>query len=646
MLKIPALLFLAIIFLACPAIAQNSNTATDAGRVAREAVMETPPEVPPANSTMRGRVYYEDTGRPVKRASIMFFRSDSGGPSEISGLTDGDGNFLIKNVRAGTYYAVINAPGVVSPIAYIDFSKVGPGNGGNDKGALEEALVDFDKIIVDGVNEAYVQIRAKRGGAISGRVIYENGDPVIGSKMEVLRKVNGNYVSVISGLSTVMSMFTGGGSGNGQTDDRGMYRFSGLPPGEYIVKVSESVRHTDSDDRSGPSDTFMLLLFGSKNSLLNFYFPDATDLKDAQVLNVLLGQEQGEINITIPDKSLFTVSGKVLSRKDKKPLAGARIVLQKKGPAEFSIFNGVGRDMNAAVTDEAGNWRFKDIPKGDYSMTITPDNSLQDYEDLMDDEDSPSAAKAKKVQSPKFAIAFKGVQVEDKNLEDVMIELGYGATVAGSISVENNKAMPSSVSVQAMGEHEELLSTAMVWNYDWSSNSNRALTSIPQKINSEFKLESIAAGKIDLKFQVSDNNYYVKSARSGMTDLLAGPVDIKEGETLSGVRIVLAKDTGTLKGRVLDDQDHPASGVSLLVLPTDPARRSSSFFKNARSDGEGKFEMKLPPGEYAILFLKAGVMDSGPVALKAWLDEEMKSPYKVSISAEGTANASLRRPSQ
>ncbi len=644
MLKMSAYFLLAIIFLVSPAIAQNSNMSVNAVRSARDSMAALPPE-PPANSIMRGRVYYEDTGRPVKRASIMFVRSDVGNPGEMSGLTDGDGNFLVKNVPAGTYYAVINAPGVVSPIAYIDFSKLGPGNVGNDREIIEQALIDFDKIIVDGVNETYVQVRAKHGGAISGRVIYANGDPTIGAKVEILRKLNGKFVPVISSLANVMSMFSGLSSSSGQTDDRGMYRFSGLPPGEYVVKVSESVRHADNDERRGPGDAFAMLLFGSTNSLLNFYFPDAADLKDAQVLNVLLGQEQGEVNITIPDKSLFTLTGKVVARKDKKTLAGARISLQKKGQPDSSLFNLMGREMNSAVTDEEGNWKFRDLPQGEYSLTVTPDNSVRDYDPNDDDEDAGVSAK-KTPPPPKFAKAYKDVQIEDKNLEDVIIELGYGAAISGSISVEGNKAMPLSVSLQALGEREESLSATTVYNYEsMSSAANRAMPSIPQKINNEFKLENIAAGKITLKFNVSDDSYYVKSARSGMTDLMAGPLDVREGEMLSGVRIVLAKDTGTLKGKVLDDRDQPASGVALLVLPTDTAKRTSNFFKNVRSDAEGKFEIKLPPGEYAILFLKAGIMNGDPIAFKAWLDEEMKSPYKVSISAEGTANAALRKPS-
>ena len=394
MLKISLFSLLAIISLVSPAIAQNSNTAYNRPRPVRssnsnaanpparsssgntnvpprstgevdDAADDIPLAAPPANSIIRGRVYYEDTGRAVKRASLMFI-NNVGRPGEATALTDGDGNFVVKNVRAGVYYAVINAPGVVSPIAYVDFAKMGPGGGGgNEKETLDQAFINFDKIIVDGVNETYVQIPAKRGGAVGGRVIYENGDPAIGVKVEILRKANGKYISVISSLVSIMSMFSGGTGG--QTDDRGMYRFAGLPAGEYIVKVSESAQHTDIDEQRSNPMGMAFLLFGS-GSLLNFYYPDATDPKDAQALNVLLGQEQSEINIVIPDKSLFVLSGKVVSQKDKKPLAGAKVSLQKKGQTDSSIFNLIGAEMNMATTDAEGNWKFKEIPKGDYSI--------------------------------------------------------------------------------------------------------------------------------------------------------------------------------------------------------------------------------------------------------------------------------------
>jgi hypothetical protein len=645
MLKIPAFFLFTIILFIFPAMAQNSNTAANRPRPSKPVsdaglASNVPLPPPPATSIIRGRVYYEDTGRAVKRTLIMFI-ADGSGPGEMTGLTDGDGNFMVKNVRAGTYYAVVNAPGVVSPVAYLDFAKMGPGSAGGEKESLNEAFVNFDKIVVDGVNEVYVQVPAKRGGAISGRVFYENGDPAIGVKVEMLRKVNGKYISVISSLMSIMSMFSGGTGG--QTDDRGMYRFSGLPAGDYIVKVSESAQHTDEQQQrfGGGMES---LLFGF-SSMLTFYYPDASDAKDAQMLNVLLGQEQSEINIAIPDKRLFSLAGKVISQKDKKPLAGAKVSLKKKGQTDSSLFSLIGAEMNVVTADVEGNWKFKELPKGDYTITVVPANK-QDYQD----DDSPSeyngaanTARPNAPLKPTFAKSFKDAEIDDKSIEDLVIELGYGATVSGTFSVDNNKDMPQNASIQAFGENDELLSSATVWNYRRGSSANVAIPT--PKTSLDFKLENVASGKINLKFQMSDD-YYIKSARSGMLDLMAAPLDIKEGDLISGVKVVLANDVGTLKGRILDDKDHAVAGTALLLVPTDTARRNSNFYKNVRSDTDGRFEIKLPPGEYAVLFIKPGITDGEKSLFTAWLDEAMKSPEKASVSADGTTNINLRAPGE
>jgi Carboxypeptidase regulatory-like domain len=632
--------------------AQNANRPMSA--VARPAgspkpmAMATPMQL----SVIKGRVYYEDTGRPVKRTTIMFANSASG-PGEVSGMTDGDGNFTVKNVRAGTYYAIVNAPGVVTPISYVDLSKVGPHGNGAEKDELDQAFVNFDKIIVDGVNEVYVQIPAKRGAAVSGRVMYANGDPAIGVKIEVLRKVDGKYVGVMPNLSSIFALMGAGGS---QTDDRGMYRFAGLPDGEFVVKVSESAQHADSDENQyGPMGMGMSFLMLGASPLLNFYYPNVTDVKEAQPLNLLLGQEQSEINIVIPDNRLFNLSGKVISQKDKKPLAGAKLFLQKKN-ADLSLFSLMGAELNAATTDAEGNWRFKEIPKGEYSIKVDVSRLNANYSH--DDDDYPDGpsdnSNTVKLPPKKFAVGFKETEVDDKDVSDVIIEVGYGATVAGTISVEGNKDMPQSVSIQAFNNTandtaKEPVAMASLWNdkYGYSGASNANVARVPSKINNEFKLEGVTAGKITIKFTAGDSKYYVKSAKLGMTDLLAGPLELKEGESLSGAKIVFANDAGTLRGRVLDDKDHAAPGLAIVIVPTDDAkRRSGNFTRTLHTDADGVFEIKLAPAEYYVVFAKAGISSGDQTQFNSWLEDAVRNGEKVSISPEGTSNMSLRKPSE
>jgi hypothetical protein len=257
------------------------------------------PTPEPSKSTVRGRVFYEDTGRAVRRASIMLMGKNSGdgGGREVSGLTDNNGFFQIKNVAAGTYYAFVNAPGVVSPLAFADITKRRDG--------LEEAVEGFAPIVVSGVGDLDVQIPARRGGAISGRVMYADGDPVIGVKVEIMRRVEQRYMSVVPNFSSIFSLMMGGGGGF-QTDDRGFYRFAGLPAGDYIVKVTENVSH--SENKSSGYNSFEDSLFGG-GSLLTMFYPDVFTTEKAQTVSVVAGQEQSEINITIPDRELYAAVG-------------------------------------------------------------------------------------------------------------------------------------------------------------------------------------------------------------------------------------------------------------------------------------------------------------------------------------------------
>src|SRR4051794_13240648 len=70
------------------------------------------PSLPvPAKTTLRARVVYEDTGRPIRRTTVTLIGADKGKP--LTGVTDSQGNLEIKNVPAGKYYPIVSAPGVV-----------------------------------------------------------------------------------------------------------------------------------------------------------------------------------------------------------------------------------------------------------------------------------------------------------------------------------------------------------------------------------------------------------------------------------------------------------------------------------------------------------------------------------------------------
>jgi hypothetical protein len=96
------------------------------------------------------------------------------------------------------------------------------------------------------------------------------------------------------------------------------------------------------------------------------------------------------------------------------------------------------------------------------------------------------------------------------------------------------------------------------------------------------------------------------------------------GEADKVLEIVLAKNAGSLAGRVEDERKQPASGVFVTLTSNNRTARlyRTDMYKTTSTDAEGKFEVKgLPPGEYKIFALEGFEKDS-------WLDPEFFKPYE------------------
>jgi hypothetical protein len=556
-------------------------------------------------------------------------------------LTDGDGNFQMKNVQAGTYFAMVNAPGVISPLAFADISNMRSGISENEE--LSKASEGFEKIVVDGITDIDVQIPARRGGAIGGRVSYDNGDPAIGVKVEILRKVKDKFLPVVPNFGSFFSMMIGG-SGY-QTDDRGIYRFSGLPAGEYIVKITENISHVEKSNRSGDAVFEMMFGGGGTNSLLNIFYPDAFDSKSANIINVELGQEISEINLTIPSRSLYSVEGKIVARKDKSPVK-ARISIKREGEEGVSsIFGELGRREESSTTDENGNWKFKELPKGNYKLIVEPVQGEIDYSQALSDYYNSNSNVMPNLEKyappkPKLAKKVQEIKLDDKDLSEIIVELGSGATISGNVTIENKGEMPKSLVMQAVNEASELTVTGTVGN---TPDALMQKAPKPAAPDNDFRLENVPEGKTFFYVQ-HDENYYVKSAKAGNIDLLGGAIDLKDGEIIENAQIILATDVATVKGKILDAQNEPMKKGDFVLVPTDASKqKNSTFYRNVFANEKGEFERKLAPGEYAVVFIEESAAGKKYEEFFKYLAAAVKDAQKVTVEAGKTENLVVKK---
>jgi hypothetical protein len=607
-----------------------------------------PPTPAPASTTLRARVYYESNGRPVRRTSVVLMGRE-GGPREASGLTDGNGYLTIKNVRAGKYFAIVNAPGAISALAYADVRR------SRNEDSLNELFASHPSFTIDGVSDVQIEIPVKIGGAIGGRVTYADGSPAIGVKVEVLRKVGEELMPTISNLSVLVNAMAGG-AGTFMTDDRGVYRFAGLPPGEYVVKATESAKHAERS--SGPDFGFDSVIFGGSSSMINVFFHNALDEKDAEAIKVAMGQELVEINLTIPDRSLHAVEGKLVAAKDKFPIRNARLTIARVGdqPAVVAEY-GPQRGQLTTTTDNEGKWKFLDLPKGKYRVAVAISNSEFSAEDKAYGEKSyegnpygaANAANAmanaanygnqrqqQKPPQPKFSPKAVEFEVDADDLKDKIIEAEHGSRITGVVEIEKGAELPETLSITAWDPGSDLSSQTSIYTYEYGEGGKHGANT------KEFMLEGTPTGSVMIRVTIADDAYYVKSMSSGAVDLLASPLDLKSAGVVSNVKIVLSKESGTLDLAVVGEDRQPVAGYQVTLVPVDPAKmRNSTFYRSKSSDGDGLARFTAAPMEYAVVSIPRGAEAKPTKDFYTWLADAVKAAPKFTIEAGKTAKGSI-----
>jgi 5-hydroxyisourate hydrolase-like protein (transthyretin family) len=591
-------------------------------------------------STVRGRIFYGDTGRPLRRAGFILLASNGmGGGREFSGVTNERGEFEIKNVREGRYFISVSTPGVLSP-----FSSLSTLDGAFARGNMEEQMAniirDFQEIVVTGNGDVDATITVKRGAAISGRIVYADGEPAAGIRVEVLRKTGGEYSAVIPNISEIFGAIFGGGAGGMKTDDRGVFRVAALPAGEYIVRAVENAVH--GERKGGGRDAEMLAVLGmNPSSMLATYFPNVSDVKQAETIKLEAGQEAPEIVITIPDRSMHKVGVIVLNKATRQPLKNVRVSLKAKEGVN-SLFGSIPDFGSGTQTDEQGRLSFKEIPTGKYTLVVQPPYSWE--------EETPKDANQPK--PPKLARAEKEITIEDKDIEDLVVEMNYGAVITGTVNFEKNDTLPPMLYFTAT-EQEGKISEGGELQGSFTKEGKPIV-----RKSAEFKIEGLPGGKFFLsaaRAEKSDveNGFYVKSILYNGRDIRYAPLEVKEGDAIKGVQIILSKELGKLKGKVARADGGAVVGAKISFVPTDKekwANFSASLF--AVTNGDGEFEVSGAPDEYFVVFINAedesekegGEKKSAAQNRREWLERKTSGAEKVTIKAKQTETANFKLP--
>ena len=516
-----------------------------------------------SGSTVYGRAIYHDSQRPARRVQVVMRSLTSYGPEQLSAITNTRGEFRIKNVPAGRYFIGVNGRGLISTDSFIILGETRA-----TRFDLPRLREYFEEVELDGKTDKQVVVRVHRGGIITGKVNYADGEPAVQHPVTILRRIGNRYSMFIDNANATRETML--------TDDRGIFRVAGLAAGEYIVGATPMIEHGDLVK----DETLEANMIGS--SLAMTFYPSTTLPTQATPIRIEAGEEKSGIDITIPDQEMHIIAGVVRRRSDQKPVADARVGIIRK-----ETFETVGRafwpyseGMPGVNTDGLGRFRLREVPDGRYLLFV---ESRSNYGEL------PPGAK-------RYSAKQQEVEVSGGDINNLSIEVGDDATVSGTLIVEGAPA-PRGVDI------------SLIRDFNEAGVSSSATVSPGGK----FVIRSVPSGRTYFSINVGEetSRFYIKSITWNGKDLLRELLNIDAGQKIDNVKIVLSTQVASFTIRVRNTRGEAVSDVPLTLVPADPARWERSEAQlMCVTDPQGKCTVIGAPVEYLVFILPCGLEES------------------------------------
>ena len=529
--------------------------------------------VPKADVELRKVNEAGGTPAPSQPAPGMVFLAPP--PPSPTFTTSADGKFSFRNIAPGNYRLYVTRANGYIPGEYGQRSPVGTGT---------------PLTLAAGQSLQNVRLSMAPTASISGRIVDGDGDPIAYARVQALR------VAYEDGQRVLISVR------GGATDDRGEYRIYSLPPGDYYVASrppdsratrnfggAAIVRFGGGQGADAPVVTLRATDSGAlvEETWRAIFYPGSFDARTAQVIPLRVGQNLRGIDINLGASATpaLHVRGTVVDTTTGIPAPGATIRLLPRHQLTPSVI------MPSATADASGRFDVGGVLSGSYSVIVTgasapaPQLGLQRGTGLSGyavidvgntNVDGLQLALSPLIDIP-FTVTMPGVTFDPSQIKNLRITLNRkpvvtGAPIGGGTITAGWPGLPT------------LFQSAEV---------------LPAETGG-YLLRGLALGDFTVEIAGVPPDAYVKTVSVGRNDVLVEGLQLM-GPLQNPMEIVLASDSGTVSGRVLDTRLQPAGNVTAVLVP-DPARRYRvDLFQSVATDGQGAFRFSnVAPGEYKI----------------------------------------------
>ena len=519
--------------------------------------------------SVKGLVTDAATDEPLSKAFVRVVASSSENTANYPAVTDEGGRFNIQGIKPGHYFLEGEKQGFLQ-------AQYG---GGFDQVRVELKLSAGEEL-------AGLKIRLTPQAVIAGHVVDQDGDVWTHAYVNVYRSVWRQGRRQLQGYSS------------GEINDQGEFRVGGLPPGRYYVTADPDhqweLRHRPA---KGPDSQLLLQ---------PTWYPATRDVDSATPINLAPGQ-LASVEIRLQAGSVRNIRGELL---------GLKQIPEPRGPALFSrVSLSASQITNRSEATSTyfgtlradGTFEVKGLPPGRYEIRVS-----QGF--------------------PTVELGHRPVQISDRDLENVSVDLQPPHSLQGTIRMEGDQPWNETGTVVVL---EPL---------DSRDQAQRAV--VKKAGGFEFDQLGVERYRIRLLPGNSNEQLYLKLIRYGEEESRNYTFSLAGAEERNLELVVSAKGAGVTghiqrEGDVNHEVEKDVAPRVVLIPDTADASEREADTRVAVFDQHDIFTINgLPPGSYKMYAFESVPDDS-------WSDAEFlraiaEKATDVRISEGDTKNIELK----
>lgn len=431
-----------------------------------------------------------------------------------------------------------------------------------------------------------VDFELVRGGVVTGRITDADGRPLISERVSVV---------LDGGTAISAQMATLDGNRN-LTDDRGIYRIYGLRPGNYKISVGQAA--TDGG--------VTVMGFGGSQYTKTFY-PGVQEEAKAALIEVKEGSEARSIDIMVNKPgSGFAVSGRVVDADSGQPVPNVYIS-HSSIDDEGHIMSGM--NFSGGQSDANGKFRLEGLRPGRYAV----------YTFAIQAENTSYSEPAP-------------FEISNGDVTGIEIKVRRGASLSGVAVLENSGDVASG-----------LLQTLSLYAYSEQKGGVPSFSRGHVAPDGSFQFGGLAPGRVHIGIQgfpSPPKGLTLERTELDGVEQKEG-IEITAGAKLSGVRLVFAYGTGSVRGEVKVEGELAPALIQVVIRSAPGDTRQ--FSRGTSLDNRFHFVVEnIPPGSYELVVQTDVLGDEDETKPR----ELLKQVVTITNGAEVKVNLTVKVPEE